>query len=70
MGRLSIYCCAEASIFFWCCQDVQEGHGAICSGIFTSKLDVLVYRIDVVQKFLLCADLMFVKVSSTYPFQR
>ena len=51
-------------------QDIQEGHGTICPGVFIRELNTLVCRIDVIQKVVLYADLMTVKVSSTYLFHR
>ena len=70
MGRLPIYCCTETAILLGCHQNIQEGHGTNCPGIFTGELDILIYGVDVIQEAFLCADLMTVNVSSTYLFHR
>ena len=67
---LSVYCCTDTATMHMDDQDIQEGHGAIWSGVFSSELNTLVYGIKMLQKVDLYADLMTTKVSSTYLFPR
>ena len=50
VGGLPVYCCIETAIMHGYNQDIQEGHGTICPGIFTRELNALAYRINMIQK--------------------
>ena len=58
MSGFSVYCCTQTPIFIWYDQNVQKGHWTIWSWVFTGKLDMFIYRIDVDQKtsFVSCLD--------------
>ena len=49
-GGFSVYCCVETAIMYRDDQDIQEGHGTIWSGVFSSELSTLIYGINMLQK--------------------
>ena len=42
VSGLSVYCCIETAIMSRDDQDIQEGHGAIWPGVFSSELNTCI----------------------------
>ena len=72
MGRLSVDCCTEPTIFFGCNHHIQEGHGSIWFVVLTCKLNMIVYEINMFQKFLFvsCFDDYKGVIHKPLPHQR